>query len=60
MFPEKWIGKFSPITCLTLIPLDVFFWRYIKDAVYVPPLATTFLELAEMIRATMVLPSLII
>jgi hypothetical protein len=36
---------------LTLVPLDFFSWRYIKDAVYVPQLATTFLELAGVRRA---------
>jgi hypothetical protein len=33
-----------------LTPLDSFFWGHIKDAVYVPPLATTLPELAGRIR----------
>jgi hypothetical protein len=53
-FPEKWIGRGGPITCPPclpdLIPFDFSFWGYIKDAVYVPPLATTLLELAGRIR----------
>jgi hypothetical protein len=53
-FPEKWIGKSRPITwppCSPdLTPLDFFFWVYIKDAVYMPPLATTLPELAGRIR----------
>jgi hypothetical protein len=31
-------------------PDSFFFWGYIKDAVYVPPLATTLPELAGKIR----------
>jgi hypothetical protein len=54
-FPEKWIGRGGPITwppsSPDLTPLDFFFWGYIKDAVYMPPLATTLPELAGRIRA---------
>jgi hypothetical protein len=53
-FPEKCIGRGWPITWQPrspdLTPLDFFFWGFIKDAVYVPPLATTLPELAGRIR----------
>jgi hypothetical protein len=53
-FPEKYIGRGGPITWLPrspdLIPLDFFFWGYMKDAVYMPPLATTLPELAGRTR----------
>jgi hypothetical protein len=53
-FPEKWIGRGGPITwppsSPDLIPLDSFLWGYIKDVVYVPPLATILPELAGRIR----------
>jgi hypothetical protein len=53
-FPEKWIGRGKPITwppCSPdLTPRDFFFWGYIKDAMYMPPLATTMLEPAGRIR----------
>jgi hypothetical protein len=53
-FPEKWIGRGGPITwpprSPDLTPLDLFFCGYIKDAVYVSPLATTLPELAGRIR----------
>jgi hypothetical protein len=54
-FPEKWIGSGGPIThliCLTLLPLIFSFGGYIKDAVNMPPLATTLLELTRRIRDT--------
>jgi hypothetical protein len=34
-----------------IIPLDFIFWAYIKDAMYMPPMATTLPELAEKITA---------
>jgi hypothetical protein len=47
--PEKYIGRGVPITwpprSPALTPLDFFVWGYIKDAVCVPPLATTLPEL---------------
>jgi hypothetical protein len=53
-FPEKWIGRGGPITwpphSPDLTPLNILFWVYSKDAVYVTPLATTLLELAGRIR----------
>jgi hypothetical protein len=53
-FTEKWIGRVGPVTwpprSPDLTPLDFFFWGYIKDAVYVPPLATVLPELAGRIR----------
>jgi hypothetical protein len=49
----SWIvsmGIDSPVAWLPcspgLKPLDFFFWGYIKDAVYVPPLPPTLAELA--------------
>jgi hypothetical protein len=33
-------------------PLEMFFWEYIKDSVYVPPLATVLPELAGCITQT--------
>jgi hypothetical protein len=49
-FPEKYIGGRVPITWPPRSPdltrLEFFFCGYIKDAVYVPPLATTLPELA--------------
>jgi hypothetical protein len=39
-FPEKWIDRGGPITWPPCSP------DLLKDAVYVPPLATTLLELA--------------
>jgi hypothetical protein len=54
--PEKWIDRGRPITwplrSPDLTPLDYFFWGSIKDALYVPPLATTLPELAGSIRDT--------
>jgi hypothetical protein len=53
-FPEKYIGGRGPITWPPCAPdltrLEFFFWGYIKDAVCVPPLATTLPELAGRIR----------
>jgi hypothetical protein len=55
-FSEKWIGRGEPITWPPRSPdltsLDFFVWRYIKDDVYVAPLATNVLELAGRIRDT--------
>jgi hypothetical protein len=46
-FPEKWIHREVPVLWPPLSPvLDYFFWGYIKEAVYVPSLATTFPEFA--------------
>jgi hypothetical protein len=49
-FPEKLIGRDGPITwpprSPDFTPVDLFFSRYIKDAVYVAPLATTLPERA--------------
>jgi hypothetical protein len=48
--PEKFIGRGGPVTWPPRSPdftlLDFYFWGYIMDAVYVPPLATTLQELA--------------
>jgi hypothetical protein len=44
-FPEKWVGRGRPPRSPDLTPLH-FLWGYVKDAVYVPPLATTLPELA--------------
>jgi hypothetical protein len=53
-FPEKWTGRGGPITwppCLPdLTSLDIFFWGYIKDTVYMSPLATTLSEFFGRIR----------
>jgi hypothetical protein len=61
--PEKWINRGGPITwpprSPDLTPLEFFFFigGYIKDPVYVPPLATTLSELAGRIRDRLQLPS---
>jgi hypothetical protein len=46
-FPEKWIRRGGPITwpprSPDFTPLHFFFWGYMKDAVYVPPLCRNLL-----------------
>jgi len=42
-FPGKWTGRDGPTTWP--------FWGYIKDVMYLPPLAATLPLLAEQIRA---------
>jgi hypothetical protein len=49
-FPEKWIGGGGPITWPPRSP-DIF-RRCIKDAVYMPPFATTLPELSGGISDT--------
>jgi hypothetical protein len=45
-FPEEWTGIGGPIILLPCLPdltcHNLFFCGYIKDALYVSPLATTF------------------
>jgi hypothetical protein len=52
-FPEKWFGRgglsLGYLVHLTLLLL-IFLLGYIKNAVYVPPLATTLPEFAGRLR----------
>jgi hypothetical protein len=42
---QKWVGRCSIITwpplSPDLIPLDFFFWGYMKNVVYISPMSTT-------------------
>jgi len=44
--PVTWPSRF-----LVFTPLNSFFWGYIKNALYAPPLHTTMAELAGRLRA---------
>lgn len=54
-FPGTWIGRGGPIAwpprSPDLTPLDFFFWGFIKDTVYVPPLPASLPELRARIYA---------
>jgi len=58
--PNRWIGRAGqndqvfckwPLKSLDLTICDFFFWGYVKDTVYVPPLPATVDELQERITA---------
>lgn len=59
-FPHRWIGRSSaddlvlhpwPPRSPDMTPCDFFLWGYIKDTVFVPPLANNLVELKARIEA---------
>jgi hypothetical protein len=58
VLPRRWIGRGGPHDLMLyswpprspdFMTCDFFFWGYVKDAVYVPPLPTTLDELKNLI-----------
>ncbi|GBN80756.1 hypothetical protein AVEN_200380-1 [Araneus ventricosus] len=59
--PRSWIGRSGPDDLMLhswpprspdITPCDFFFWRFVKDKVYVPPLPTNLCELKQRISAS--------
>jgi hypothetical protein len=54
-FSCRWIGQAAPkawpLRSPDLTPLDFFFWGFVKDRVYVPPLPENVAELRTRITA---------
>jgi hypothetical protein len=60
VLPQKWIGRTGqedeslirwPLRSPDLTPCDIFFWGFVKDTVFVPPLSANLRDLRNRITA---------